>query len=254
MSTGPDARHVCLAFDSRAELEARARDFLAAGRAAGERTWFVAADAPALPLPFVPLGDTYRAGAVVDPRAQVAAYAAATEQALADGFTGLRVAADATPLVRTAAQLDAFAQYEYRVDRYMRDHPFTAMCAYDRAALGDHSVAQLACLHAESNVAVPFRLCACPPDEGCAALTGELDQAADDLFTAALRHADLPPAGGEVVLQADGLRFTDHGSLLRLQEYADDHDITVVLRGAGRAAARLADLLELSRVRVEAGR
>ncbi len=246
----PDGGHLCLAFDSRAELESQARDYLAAGAAAGERTWFLAAVAPALPLPFMPLGGTYAKGAAVDPAAQVAVYAAATEQALAAGYTGLRVVADATPLVRTPAQLDAFARYEYRAGRYMRDHPFTAMCAYDRAVLGDDAVAQVACLHADSNLAVPFRLHACPPAEGCAALTGELDPVGDELFTATLRRADLAPAGGEVLLQARGLRFADHGALLRLEQYAVERGVTVVLLGGRPATARLASLLELRRVRV----
>lgn len=246
--------HVCLSFDSRAELETSARDFLAEGTAAGELVSYIAALPPVEPLPFVPLDATYRDGAVIDPLRQVAAYTAATEDALAAGYTGLRVVADATSLVRTPAQLEAFARYEYRIDRYMCHHPFTAMCAYHRADLGDDVIAQLACLHAESDAAVPFRLHACPPAEGCAALTGELDLAADDLLTATLRRADLSPAGGEVVLQAEGLTFADHRSLLRLGEYADDHGTTVVLRGANRATARVAALLDLPRLRVEAAR
>ena len=250
----PPYGHVCLAYDGPAELASRAREFLALGEAAGERVYYIAVTAPADPLPFVPLGDTYRAGAVVDPVAQVAAYTAATEAALAAGFTGLRVVADATSLVRTPAQLDAFARYEYRIDRYMRDHPFSALCAYDRGVLGDAVVTELACLHAESDAAVPFRLHACDPADGCATLTGELDLSADDLLTATLRRADLGPAGTEVVLRADGLRFADHRSLTRLNEYADDHGGTVVLRGANRAVARLAALLDLPLVRVEAAR
>ena len=250
----PYAGHLCLAFDSRAELESRAGDFLADGEQNGQLVRFIAAEPPGAPLPYEALGDAYADDVIIDPVTQVAAYAAATEQALAAGWTGLRVVADVTPLVRTPAQLDAFARYEYRVDRYMRDHPFTAICAYDRGRLGDDAIAQVACMHAASTTAVPFRLHACPPAEGVAALSGELDPEADDLFTATLRRADLAPDGGEVVLHAAGLRFTDHGSLLRLQQYAEEHGTTVVLRGAGRATARLAELLELPRVRVEACR
>ena len=247
----PRSGHVCLAFDSRAELESHARDFLREGAAAGEMTWFVAVEAPTLALPFEPLGDAYPDGTVIDPAAQVAAYAAATERALAAGYSGLRVVADATPLVRMPVQLDAFVRYEYRIDRYMHDHPFRAVCAYDRVALGDHVIAQLACMHDTANVAVPFRLRAGPADEGGAVLDGELDPVTAELFTTALDRADLTPVGDEVVLRATGLRFADHGSLLRLQEYADRHATTVVLRGAGRGTARLAGLLDLPRLRVE---
>jgi hypothetical protein len=256
VSTDPSAyaRHVCLAYDSRAELESRARDFLAEGAEAGELTSFVAAGAPAMALPWVTLGDTYADGAVIDPSAQVAAYAAATENALAAGWTGLRVVADATPLVVTPAQVDAFARYEYRIDRYMQGHPFAAMCAYDRGELEDDVIAQVACMHTESEAAVQFQLHSCPPGQGCAALTGELDLATDDLLTSALRRADLAPDGDEVVLHAGGLRFTDHRSLVRLQQYAEEHATTVVLRDAGPAVGRLADLMELPRLRVEVAR
>ncbi|WP_410574308.1 MEDS domain-containing protein [Amycolatopsis sp. cmx-4-61] len=51
---------------------------------------------------------TYTTGTVVDPAGQVELYATATAEALAAGFTGFRVAAEATSLVRTPAQLDAF--------------------------------------------------------------------------------------------------------------------------------------------------
>jgi DcmR-like sensory protein/STAS domain-containing protein len=247
-------RHVCLAFDSRAGLEERARDFLAEGAAAGALTRFIAAEAPALPLPFVALGDTYADGAVVDPPAQVAAYTAATGAALAAGYSGLRVVADVTPLVRTPAQLDAFARYEFLIDRYIRDSDFTAMCAYDRAELGDDVIAELACMHSDVETPAPFQLHACPPGDGSAALAGELDLATDDLLGTTLRRTDLPGPGDEVVLQAGRLRFADHGSLMRLHEFAAERGTTVVLRDASPAIDRLARLLDLSRLRVEVAR
>jgi hypothetical protein len=246
--------HVCLAYDSRAELESRAHHFLAAGEAVGEEVRFIAAVAPDRPFPVQPLSGAYADGAVVDPVAQVAAYRVATEAAVAAGYTGLRVVADATPLVRTPAQLDAFARYEFRIDRYMRDHPFAALCAYDRTELGDDAIAQLACMHAESDAVVPFRLHACAPSDGCATLTGELDLAGDELLAATLRRADLSPAGGEMVLEAGGLTFADHRSLVRLNEYAGGRGTTVVLRGATGATGRLAALLELPLLRVEVAR
>jgi hypothetical protein len=251
---GRGAGHVCLAFDSRPDLEERARDFLAEGAASGALTWFIAAEAPATSLPFVALSDTYADGVIVDPPAQVAAYAAATEAALAAGHTGLWVVADATPLVRTPAQLDAFARYEFLVDRYIRGAAFTAMCAYNRAELGDDVITQLACMHSDAEAPAPFQLHACPPAEGSAALTGELDLATDDLLSVTLRRTDLPGPAGEVVLQAGRLRFADHGSLLRLQQFAAERDTTVVLRDASPAIARLAELLDLSRLRVEVAR
>jgi hypothetical protein len=110
-------------------------------------------------LQVVSLDSTYTTGTVVDPAAQVQLYAAATAEALDAGFTGLRVAAEVTQLVRTPAQLDAFARYEHLVDRYMATHPMSAMCSYDRGELGDDVIAQLACMHPCAHAgAAPFHL------------------------------------------------------------------------------------------------
>jgi hypothetical protein len=255
---GAARAHVCLAYDDPADLAAHAQHYLADGLAAGEEVWYVGAARPDRldeRIRFVPTARTYTVGTVVDPAAQVAHYAAATRDALAAGHTGLRVVAEATGLVATPAQLEAFCRYEHLVDRFMCEQPFTAMCAYDRRVLGDTAVARLACLHPRTNADdVPFSLHACAPGGGAAVLSGELDMTSWDLLSATLTCADLPPTGGEVVLQAGDLRFADHRSLLRLHEYALDAGVTVVLRTANAALGRIAGLLELPAVRVEVGR
>jgi hypothetical protein len=265
--------HVCWSFDDPAGFDARARDFLTGGLAAGEQVWYVSPEHPDVSIArlqdldgfpealhrgaakIVALDAAYASGRVIDPRAQVRAYTAATDAALAAGYTGLRVAAEATSLVRTSAQLEAFTRYEHLIDRYMRTRPMTALCAYDRVALGDAAIAQLACMHPETNADdVLFRLHAADPGEGCAALAGELDITNHELFATALDRAELSPVGGELVLQAADLRFIDHRSLFRLQELARRSEATVVLRTTDSAAALLVELLELSEVRVEAVR
>jgi anti-anti-sigma regulatory factor len=264
--------HVCWSYDDPGDFHTRAREFLADGLAAGERVLYVAPDSPAslverlgdMPglhdalrreaAQVVPLNATYSDG-VVDPAAQVGVFAVATEEALAAGYTGLRVVADVTSLVRSSAQLDAFARYEYQIDRYMRMQPLSGMCAFDRLELGDRVVATLACMHPETNLAdALFRLYACSPADGCVALAGELDASNHELFSAALEWADPRPVDGNVVVQATQLRFIDHRGLMHLQEYARQRDATAILRTSRSAAARLVGLLDLSRVRVEATR
>jgi hypothetical protein len=56
--------------------------------------------------------------------------------------TSARVAADATPLVRTFDDRAAFARYEHLVDAYMTRHAFSAMCAYNRSKLDRDAVAR----------------------------------------------------------------------------------------------------------------
>ena len=56
---------------------------------------------------------------VVDPERSLAARVEEIERALAAGFTGLRVVADATAVVGRPEQVDAFARYEYLLDQAM---------------------------------------------------------------------------------------------------------------------------------------
>lgn len=260
------AGHLCWAYDDPRAFDDHARELLRAGLAAGEQVWFVGGrqsgatsdwlhDVVAARRPgtarIVRVEEAYGRGRVIDPAGQVEAYAAATEAALADGFTGLRVVADATALVGTDEQREAFARYEYLIGRYMRSEPMRAVCGYDRTRLGDRAVAELACLHESTNHAdVPFRL---HPGATNAAtvLDGELDMSTEDTFTAALEHTDLASAGGEVTVDARGLGFVDHRSLLILDRYARAHDLTAVVRTRLGSAARIAELVGLTRVRVE---
>ncbi|MER7888540.1 MEDS domain-containing protein [Micromonospora sp. NPDC094482] len=265
--------HVCWVYDDQAGFDRQARAFLTAGLAAGERLWYVTAGrpepvlaqlstAPALRdalargvAEVVPLDATYRAGAVVDGPAQVRAYAAATDAALAAGYRGLRVVAEATPLVRSPAQLDAFTRYEHQVDRYMRARPFSAMCGYDRRELSSRAVAELACLHPETNATeAPFQLYACEPADDRAGLAGELDRSGHELLGTALERADLRPLDGRLVVEAPRLRFIDHRALLMLRDYARRRGATLVLRSPHAGPARLAALLNLSGLQVELAR
>jgi hypothetical protein len=261
---------VCRGYRQREEFVVRACEFLAEGLAAGERVLYAAPGAPEVlagqlraagaideglrggAVQIASLDSTYTTGIVVDPAAQVRLYAAATEEALAAGYTGLRVAADATQLVSTPAQLDAFTRYEHLVDRYMATHPMSAMCGYDRGVLGDDAVAQLACMHPRADEgSTPFHLHGHPRDDSTAALAGELDMVAHRLWPLALERADLRPTEGPVAIDARGLRFIDHRSLLAVADYAEEHDTTVVLRTSLSTPARVLELLNVTSVRVE---
>lgn len=262
--------HVCWSFDDSLEFRRRAGEFLSDGLASGRRVYYVRPGDPRdlendlrdVPnwrealrtgaAQVVPLETRHPPGAVVDPAEQVRSYASATEKAIADGFAGLRVAAEVTTLARSAEQLDTVARHEFSVDRFMARRPFSAMCAYNREILGEQAVAQLACMHPVSNVAATgFRLHA-PADPGAhLALAGELDLATRELFDRAVCRLRLPPATGELIVDGAGLRFIDHRSLLRLAELARAHGTALVLRTRCPAATRLATILDLENVRVE---
>ena len=268
-SVGRSHSHQCWVFDDHADFRAAAVEFLADGLARGLRVRYVAAgDEETLRAELAPLKrleEARRPGAVevlpvsgdysggerwVDARTQVKVYAADTRTAVADGFTGLRVAADATMLVRTPTQLDAFARYEHQIDRYITLAPFSALCGYWRSELGDDAVAQLACLHPGGSAEqAPFRMHATPDAD--LALSGELDLTTVDLFATAVDRAGLDDRGSEIVVDATGLDFADHRNLLVLQRMADRHGRSVVLRTARHWPARLVAAVGLTRVRVE---
>jgi len=197
-----------------------------------------------------PLGKVYPDGMPVDEHAQLREYARQTDRARADGFTGLRVATETTPLVRTPAQLDAFARYEHQVDRFMSEQPFAAMCAFDRRELGVELIAQIACMHPNANAGTTqFRLHA--SDRAAASLGGEIDFNTRDLFPLALKRADLWPTRGELVIDATDLTFIDHRSLIVLGQFAARRGGIAVLRTASPAPAKLVKLLDRTDVRVE---
>ena len=260
--------HVCWAYDDLDDFHCRVREFLAEGLGLGQRVWYVApGDVEALAddlrdldgmdlalrvgaAQVVSVDTAYPAGTVIDPAAQVQAFAMAATQAVRAGFTGLRVAADTTPLVRTPQQLDAFARYECLVDRCIASQPLSGMCAYNRAELGEDVIAQLACLHPNVNGGTAqFRLHA--SHHATASLNGELDMTTVELLSLASQRADLQPSGGELVIDAAGLTYIDHRALLVLAEHTRRADATIVLRTAWPGAASLVDLLDLEQVRVE---
>jgi anti-anti-sigma regulatory factor len=263
--------HVCWAYGDVAEFRTHAGQFLTDGLALKQRVCYIGngtVDALSAELCEVDgmeralyegaaqvasVQDVYASGTVIEPAAQVAAYAAATDEALAAGFSGLRVAADATVLVQDAAQVEAFARYEHLVDHYMATMPFAALCAYDRAELGRQTVAQVACMHpAVNHGTTAFRLYGCAARTCSAVLAGELDISSADLFPLALRRADPRPRDGEIVLDASDVGFIDHRSLLVLAAHARERDLSVVLRTAHSTPARIVRVLDLTDVRVVA--
>ena len=73
----------------------------------------------------------------------VASRVAATEAALAAGYTGLRVVVDATSLAATVGQRVAYAHYEYLLDRQSSALPLATICAYDLDQLGGAAAAEM---------------------------------------------------------------------------------------------------------------
>ncbi len=264
--------HICWSYEDDADRRERVTTFLADGAEQGQQLWYVG-DGSVIDLrdeldslgaagvQVWSIAEAYGRDAVLDPVHQVDTYARATAQATAAGFTGLRVAADATALIRTPRQLDAFARYEHLIDRYMTAHPFVAMCAFDRREVGD-AVSSIACLHPVAGTGTTaFRLFATDVDHAGtsrrggkaahATLAGEIDLDALDQFDRALTRADLHPCHDELVIDAADLDFVDHRGLLCLRDHARRRGADVVMRTAKPTIGRLIDILALDGIRAE---
>jgi hypothetical protein len=261
--------HLCWAYDDPVGLRGRLVEFLTDGILHGQRIVYVSAapvdtlrehlrglyDVDGLlvrgALRLLDLGAAFGRDAVVDPAGQVAQWAAATKAALAAGFTGLRIAADVSPLVATPLQRGAFARYEHRLDRFMVDHPFAALCAYDRGRVDRAGLAELACLHPWISLdAAPFRLFAA--GAGRLVLEGDVDALSAPLFALALtRVGEAWPGAGVVVDVADDA-YVGHRGLVALERAAAGRAVgAVVVRHRSSVTALLAGHLDLTRVRVE---
>lgn len=259
--------HICWIYDRAEDFVALAAQFLAEGLAKGDRLVYMGAQSVAQleghlqslgdPTALIASGglqvlssrDMYESGGAFEPDEQVEAFRLLGETAVADGYRGLRAAADLTSLVRTPEQLASFARYERLIDQLMATAPLTGMCGYDRAEIGDEMAERIAALHPLSGGHHPsFRLC--QAELGTLALSGYLDIDTQSDFRWALRHLD---AGGPVVLDAAALSFVDHRNLLELEAHATEVDCVVDLRNCSPTVTRLVAWLELERVRVAAG-
>jgi len=193
-------------------------------------------------LRVLPARNVYGAGPV-DPERVVAIVAAATEQALADGFRGLAVSTDATELIGTPADQDALARWEFLVDRYMASHPLSALCGYG-LKLGNDTVTEFAMLHtARRSNEARLQVFACA--DGAIGLAGECD--AVDVATLGRVLSRLRTAGAPaLVVDMACVEYVDHRLLLMLDRFARGNGVAVSVRSAPPLAARLIELLPVS--------
>jgi anti-anti-sigma factor len=222
--------HGCLGFRDEAERAAAASAWLADGLRAGQRGLFVAdlsAEALVAELSAVPdLQGALESGALrvaeaaqmydlsqpIDAPTQLAAYDEAVSEALADGFTGLRVAADVTPLVLDAARRPSHLAWEQFADRYMLVRPLAPLCLYDTRQIADFFA--LACVHPlRGPDPGPFGLFAATA--GVARLEGELDAGIAAQLAMALHS--LPRT--DATLDMTGVTFVDGRATAVLYAY-----------------------------------
>ncbi len=240
--------HIGWIFDGQDGFDALAAPFLAEGAERGERLMYIAADPdPAavsrLGAPIASHGvqvasiaEVYGATGVVDPSTLLAMFTTIFVDALAEGYRGIRVAADNTPLVTDEARLAAWFRWEIIADRFMSENAATAVCAFDRRKVEVNRLRYLATLHPLSSADSTeprFRLFA---EAGRLRVEGQIDSFAVSQIPLALEV--LPPRTG-VLIDLANSRLTSRAPLTGLRQLSDS-GVTVTIRGKPDSLSHLA--------------
>ena len=196
-------------------------------------------------LHLLELKDLYRLGEPVDPVAQVALFTAASEAARADGFGGVCLATQSTEMVADPCTWDAHLRLESRADQMATAFGFSALCGYQRDALPEDVLGDLAALHPTANTiaeSAPFHLFG---ENGRLVLSGEVDRFSTDSLLRALDYSHLP--GVPTSLDLEALDFIDHYGLEALAVHARRlaADGGCSIHNRPPRVERLFDLLEL---------
>jgi anti-anti-sigma regulatory factor len=153
-------------------------------------------------LVVLPSAAVYDLSAPTDPQAQLAIYDAVMEQALADGYRGVCVVADITPLVTDPARRAAHLHWEQIADRYVNTRPVSGLCLHDTSQVTGID-AIIAAHPLRGPAATSLGLYG--TDSGTAALDGEADASLGEVLADLL--ASLPEA--DAVLDLSRLTFID---------------------------------------------
>ena len=233
--------HLCALYRGEAELEQIAATFVASGLAAGDRVFYVASDRPAatvrtaLEAHQIPAGQAAAAGQLViedftaaygepgrlDLDEMAAGFRSAGRRARADGFGGLRVAAEMGDFARSIGSVERLLDWERRCTPMQREEGITSVCQYDQRRFSQPQAAAIACEHAgaapEFAPEPPAWFTITNAPWGLI-VTGELDLAARAVFGRVLR-ARLA-ASPWLQLDVGGLAYAEAGALAVIYEAA----------------------------------
>lgn len=281
--SGPtDARlvdHACWVYDDDAAFAAAARDFLADGLAGGDRLLCVGDDRALEQLRrvtgttaevdghvargalgFLPVTGAYTATGQLEAGAQREWYEQTTRQARAEGYRGLRVLAELTPLAADPAGCAELLRWEHLADDFMASgEGMTALCAYRRDLLPASVLADVASVHPQVHARPEHAAFRVFFDDGGLAVAGTLDAFGADRLTRVLSCSALAPPA--VRMDLSRVEFMDAAGCRAIAAWAHGLEqrcgpAEVTLTGASRMVRRMWQLLgfaELTTVTFEDG-
>jgi hypothetical protein len=239
--------HIGWVFSGPCEFAALAEPFLAEGASRNERLMYVAEDpstevfgewAEALlpgTLTGASIAEVYGESRIVDAQAQREVFAQVLAEALTEGYSGIRVAADNTPLVLDQERLESWIRWEVVADHFMSERQVTGLCAFDRTQVDVDTLRHLATLHPVSPAASPqpqFRLFT---HDGALWLKGDVDSFAIGQMRLALEN--LPPKTGIVVDLTD-TEIVTKDALSALRQLGET-GVAITVRGTTDIIRRL---------------
>jgi hypothetical protein len=254
--------HLCWVYDDDATFDAGVRQFVAGGLARGERLLCVgdrvidrvrsgAAGVEGVEslvadgrLELLTFAEAYAAAGPFGPEPQLAFYRSVTQAAVAEGYRGLRVIAEVSPLAEEAGSRADLVRWEHVADEFMaQGSGMSAMCAY-RGDLPGAALTDVASAHplVHAGPGLPaFRLFF---DRGGLALAGSVDTFDAGRLAALL--ASSPVEGPVATLDLTFLDFLDGAGCRVLARWARDlrdHSISLELYRAPRLLRRMWSIL-----------
>jgi anti-anti-sigma regulatory factor len=256
--------HLCWVYDDDASFDDAVERFLSGGLARGERLLCVGddvvdrmrGDSPPLPdvaelvergaLEMLTVAQAYDAAGEFTPERQFEFYEARTRRAIDEGYTGLRVVAELSPLAADDDRRAELVRWEHVADGFMASGSgMTAMCAYrgdlPTAALADVTSAH-PLVHAPDGMP-SFRVFF---DDDRVVLTGDVDTFSAGRLAAVL--ASSPVVAQRAVLDLTHVEFVDVAAARTLARWVRDlqaRSVAVEIRGASPLLGRMWRVLGL---------
>lgn len=239
--------HVGWLFSGPGEFAALAESFLAEGASRNERLMYVAEDPDVAvfgewtetlhpgTLTAVTVAEVYGESGIVDAPKQRATFAQVLADALAEGYSGLRVAADNTPLVLDQERIEAWLGWEIVADHFMSENPVTGLCAFDSVRVNLNALRHLATVHPLWPADGPGSQYRLFSQDSALWLEGEVDSSA--LQQAKLALESLPPKT-DVVVDLTDTAIVTKDALSALRQLCET-GVAVTVRGATEIVQRL---------------
>lgn len=192
--------------------------------------------------------DAYIHSRPFEPDERIEGYSQMADEAIADGYSALRILGEATEIVEDPSASDRWPAYELRADLLTWRKPVIGVCAYDTRRCGARSLSMLEAVHGlslgEFARAPIFHLGG--GSEGELTISGEIDVHAADLIESMGSGAAGDVRSG--ILDVSGLRFIDVAGMRAIATIASSlasEGNVVRMRGARYPFRRMWSLMSL---------